>query len=146
MDWKEKMINIGPVRLCLENDFIFQSVGHMSHMGHWETKKYSVTWWMHDMVCVHSSSWWQLSPIPAASKINRHKEKNQHNKPPKKKYFVTSIYRLMTALIWVVMFTFLYPWSPYAYINVSGSWSNEQFVKLWYKICGFTAAATLGDS
>ena len=49
------------------------------------------------MVCVHSSSWWQLSWIPAASKINRHKEKKQqnNNKPPQKKHFVTSIYRLL---------------------------------------------------
>ena len=43
-----------------------------------------------------ASSWWQLSWIPAASKINRHKGKKQqnNNKPPQKKHFVTSIYRL----------------------------------------------------
>ena len=50
------------------------------------------------MVCVHSSNWWQLSRIPAASKINRHKEKTKqkqnNNNLPKKKHFVTSVYRL----------------------------------------------------
>ena len=52
------------------------------------------------MVCVHSSSWWQLSRIPAGSKINRHKEKkqennnNNNNPPPQKKKKRNTLWRL----------------------------------------------------
>ena len=64
---------------------------------------------MHDMVCVHSSSWWQLSRIPAASKINKGKKQENNNmmhpppkkkkKKEKKKHFVTSIYAVY--LYWI---------------------------------------------
>ena len=67
---------------------------------------------MHDMVCVHSSSWWQLSRIPAASKINKGKKQENNNimhppppptkkkkKKEKKKHFVTSVYAVY--LYWI---------------------------------------------